>query len=279
MSKHALRSSAQKESNFTVNTTIDKKKMNASKVNETPSRLPGKNGEKRPEMDRIDEMFDMIKAVMAKLDTLDEIKQRIVHVERELLEMKNSIEFAHAEVKELKEEVVETKRSDQENKEKIRALEEANQHLLDSVIDLKARSMRDNLLFYNVQEDEKENTSDKIYKILEENLQIPDAREKIKIDRSHRVGRKRDSNRKPRAIVVKFNYFQDREHIRMNARKLRGTRIGIAEQFPEEIEKIRQTLYPEMKKAKAQGHRVRMVRDRLYINNVEFKHSTYIQHN
>ena len=56
----------------------------------------------------------------------------------------------------------------------------------------------------------------------------------------------------------------------MNARKLRGTRIGIAEQFPEEIEKIRQTLYPEMKKAKAQGHRVRMVRDRLYINNVVF---------
>ena len=139
--------------------------------------------------------------------------------------------------------------------------------------------MWDNLLFYNVQEDEKENTSDKIYKILEENLQIPDAREKIKIDRSHRVGRKRDSNRKPRAIVVKFNYFQDREHIRMNARKLRGTRIGIAEQFPEEIEKIRQTLYPEMKKAKAQGHRVRMVRDRLYINNVEFKHPTYTQHN
>ena len=36
------------------------------------------------------------------------------------------------------------------------------------------------------------------------------------------------------------------------------TRIGIAEQFPEEIEKNRQTLYPELKKAKAQGHRVRM---------------------
>jgi hypothetical protein len=73
---------------------------------------------------------------------------------------------------------------------------------------------------------------------------------------------------------VKFNYFKDREHIRLNARKLRGTRIGIAEQFPEEIEKIRQTLYPGMKKAKAEGHRVRMVRDKLYINNVEFKPHT-----
>ena len=274
MSKHALRSSAQKESKFGLNISNDNKKMNAYKGNDTPNRMAGKNGEKQQEIDKIDEMFDMIKAVMKKLDTLEEIKQRIVCVERELIDVKNSIEFAHAEVKELKEEVEKVKRSDEENKEKIHALEEANQHLLDTVIDLKARSMRDNLLFHNVPEDEKENTSDKIYKILEENLQISDAREKIKIDRSHRVGRKRDSNRKPRAIVVKFNYFQDREHIRMNARKLRGTRIGIAEQFPEEIEKIRQTLYPEMKKAKAQGHRVRMVRDRLYINNVEFKHST-----
>ena len=77
------------------------------------------------------------------------------------------------------------------NKEKIQ----------DTVIDLKARFMWDNLLFHNVPEDEKENTSDKIYKILEENLQFPDAREKIKIDRFHRVGKKRDSNPKPRAIV------------------------------------------------------------------------------
>ena len=62
----------------------------------------------------------------------------------------------------------------------------------------------------------------------------------------------------------------------MNASKLRGTRIGIAEQFPEKIEKIRQNLYPEMKKAKAQGHRVRMVRDRLYINNMSISNT---QHN
>jgi hypothetical protein len=71
--------------------------------------------------------------------------------------------------------------------------------------------------------------------------------------------------------VVKFNYFRDREFIRQNARKLRGTRIGIAEQFPEEIEKIRQTLYPEMKKAKAAKQRVHMVQDKLFINGVELK--------
>ncbi|CAB4008851.1 Hypothetical predicted protein [Paramuricea clavata] len=257
----------------------------------------------------MDKMFEMMKSMMVKLETLDEIKERILCVEKDVKQMKDSIEFVHAEVNDLKDEDEKTKRSDEENRRKIRELEDTNQRrkrkhndvkqmkdstefvhaevnelkdedektkrsdeenrrkiheledtnrrLQESVVDLKPRSMRDNLLFFNVKKDEKENTTEKIYDILEQNLEIFYARSKVKIDCSHRVGRKRVSQRKPRAIVVKFNYFQDREQVRQNARKLKGSRIGIAEQFPEEIEKIRQTLHPEMKKAKAQGHRVR----------------------
>jgi tRNA threonylcarbamoyladenosine modification (KEOPS) complex Pcc1 subunit len=192
----------------------------------------------------------MLKTVMAKLDTLDDIQKRIVCVKQDFKQMKTSLEFAHTEVKDLKDKVERTKKSENESQRKMCNLKESNE------------------------EEERENTDEKIYQILEEKLQIPDARSRIKIDRSHRVGRKHHTQRKPRAIVVKFNYFKDREHIRLNTRKLRGTRIGIAEQFPEEIEKIRQMLYPEMKKAKAEGHRVCMVRDKLYINNVEFKPQT-----
>ena len=54
----------------------------------------------------------------------------------------------------------------------------------ESVMDLKARSMRDNLLFFNVEEEEKEKTDENIFQILEEKLEIPDARNKIKIDRT-----------------------------------------------------------------------------------------------
>jgi hypothetical protein len=39
----------------------------------------------------------MVKSMMAKLDTLDEIKERILCVERDMGYMKDSIEFAHAE--------------------------------------------------------------------------------------------------------------------------------------------------------------------------------------
>jgi hypothetical protein len=82
--------------------------------------------------------------------------------------------------------------------------------------------MRDNLLSHNIQESDKEDCTDIIFKLLEEKLEMPDARRDIKIDRAHRVGRKRDDRRKPRAIVAKFNFFPDLEKIRYNAKKIEG---------------------------------------------------------
>ena len=60
---------------------------------------------------------------------------------------------------------------------------------------------------------------------------------KIKIDRSHRLGKKKWGETKVQPIVAKFNYHQDKVSIMQNAKKLKDTasRIGISEQFPEEI--------------------------------------------
>jgi tRNA threonylcarbamoyladenosine modification (KEOPS) complex Pcc1 subunit len=222
------------------------------------------------EINKIDELYTMMKSVMAKLETLDLINERILSVEQNVKSLTKSIEFAHAEVTDLKEEMKQRKRTEEKIVTRIGELEESNKRLQETVVDLKARSMRDNLLFHNIEESDEENCAEVIYSLLEEKLDMPDARQNIKIDRAHRVGRKRDSRRKPRAIVAKFNFFPDREKIRRNARKLKGTRIGISEQFPEEIEKVRQKLYPEMRRAKAEKQRVCLVRDKLFINNVEF---------
>ena len=56
-----------------------------------------------------------------------------------------------------------------------------------------------------------------------------------------------------------------REHVHRNAKKLKGTNIGISEQFPEEIEAVRKSLYPELKKARAAGKQARIVKDKLII--------------
>ena len=110
--------------------------------------------------------------------------------------------------------------------ERTETLEREMKALRDKVIDLQARSMRDNLLFFNMPENKGENTTEIIHEILETKLGIEDARDKVKIERSHRIGKKRAGNNKPRPIVVKFNWHQDKEFVRINARKLKGTKIG-----------------------------------------------------
>jgi hypothetical protein len=55
--------------------------------------------------------------------------------------------------------------------------------------------MRDNLLFFNIPEHEKENTTEIIHDLLEQKIeivQIEDARKHVKIDRYHWIGRKRE---------------------------------------------------------------------------------------
>ena len=179
--QHALKSSRQIESKSTLNNPANETaKMKSAKSKSTPSKSPGKNEEKRLDNEKLDEIYEMIRTVMAKLDTLVEIKNRIVCVEQDFKQMKSSLEFAHAEVQDLKEQIGNAKNSEDEIRNRIVELEEANRCLHESVIYLKARSMRDYLLFFNVEEEEKENTD-------EGKLEIPDARNKIKIDRTHRV--------------------------------------------------------------------------------------------
>jgi hypothetical protein len=66
--------------------------------------------------------------------------------------------------------------------------------------------MRDNLIFYNMPENKDENTTDVILSLLESKFGMKEAKSKVKIDRSRRLGRKREGNSKPRPIVAKFNY-------------------------------------------------------------------------
>ena len=54
--------------------------------------------------------------------------------------------------------------------------------------------MGDNLLFFNIPEREQENTTEIIHELLESKMGIDDARSRIKIVRSHRIGKKRERN-------------------------------------------------------------------------------------
>ncbi len=130
--------------------------------------------------------------------------------------------------------------------------------------------MRDNLIFYNVEENDEENSTEIVHSLLESHFKIQDAKS-IKIDRVHRMGKKQHGAAKLRAIVAKFNYFPDKVRILANAKNLKGTNIGVSEQFPQEIVQIRKRLYKELKKAREIGKNAKLVRDKLYIDGQLFR--------
>lgn len=213
----------------------------------------------------------MMTEMMKKLDKLDLIEERVKSFEQDLKAVKDSIEFAHAEVNDLKVDNEARKKMDEYTRQRLEKLENKNTLLSKSLIYLQARSMRDNLIFYNIPETKGEETTPIIHKLLEENMGIKDATKNIKIDGSHRLGRPKPGERKPRPIVAKFNYHQDRENIRRNAMKLEGTNIGIVEQFPAQIVKVWKELYPELMKAKRARKKAKLMRDKLIIDSQVFK--------
>ncbi len=132
-------------------------------------------------------IFELISGMSKKMDKLDIIQENMENIQTELKEVRKSIEYAHSEIDDLKKENKEKAQVQRETTERINKLETNNIALLNSIIDLKARSMRDNLLFYNMPEQSDENTTAMIHNLLEEKLGFEDAAMKIKIDRCHRL--------------------------------------------------------------------------------------------
>ena len=171
-----------------------------------------------------------------------------------------------------------TERTQSVNEDLKRSVQELNilnKSLTGDLIDLKCRSMRDNLFFFHIPEQFQtsngrrfEDTKEVLSSFLRQHLQISD----VKFDRVHRIAPTQRSRRDtPRPIVAKFTLFKEREVVRRAAFKLKGTNFGISEQFPEEIEEVRHGLYPIMRNLRRDGKRVHLVRDKLYVDGVQYR--------
>ena len=86
----------------------------------------------------------------------------------------------------------------------------------------------------------------------------------IELSNVHRFGRY--VRNKARPIVARFLYQRDLDLVRSRAYMLKGTSYGINQQFPSVIEERRKELYPIMRSFREEGNRVKLVRDRLYVN-------------
>ncbi|CAC5386304.1 unnamed protein product [Mytilus coruscus] len=78
--------------------------------------------------------------------------------------------------------------------------------------------------------------------------------------------------------MCRFVNFKQRELVRKAASELKGTKYGINEQFPKEINDRRKVLWPHFQEARRQRKKAFFKRDRLFIDGNEFlpKDNTHV---
>ena len=200
---------------------------------------------------------------MTKLNKLDNIEATIGDLSLSMEQLKTESAQVKTEVGLMKSEI-------KELKEKKTALEKR-------IIDNQSRSMRDNLIFYNVKEDEKFTEEEKVdteavlVKFIKEEMKV---KSEIRFERVHLMGKAKqgtDGSIIPAPIVAKFSFFKQREEIRRAAVNLKGSKAGVSRQFPPEINAIRKRYWPTLKQARQEGKRAKMVVDKLFIDGILYK--------
>lgn len=257
-------------------------------------------------MDIQSRLFDMVNQMNAsflnRLESIDRKMSRLDPIEREINLVRDDITSIKKDNSELSRKVnemektcetisslfdsskqnsdkinVDIKNIQKENsllKEEIESINSKYTKVQDELLDLKTRSMQENLLLFGLSEpsrDQEENVEFKVRDFLKNELEVTEQRvDEIVFDRVHRLGRPRpQTSANPRPIVVKFEKYTDREYIRKAGIALNEKRNGysIREQYPKEIEDKRKSLYPIMRRLKQDpNNRVSLVRDKLYIN-------------
>ena len=221
-------------------------------------------------LSHIEEKLDLLLAIMPELD---HIKSRINNLEDENKNFKKSLEHVQAETEELQEDRESTR-------DRLRSIEQGMQNLNSEILGLRSANIRleaytrrENIKLFNVQETPKETnaqTETLVRNVFMEKMKLrPGDVDAIKFERVHRIPTKSSKaldNTRPRPIIAKFSFFKDKEKVMSAVRNLKGTKIGIADDYPKEIDHIHKTLYPVLREAKKNNQAATFKVDKLIIN-------------
>jgi hypothetical protein len=240
----------------------------------------------KQQLDSVTKVNDSIMKKLNKLDDIDttlgkindkivKVDDRVCRLEKDmrgtnvtLAEEENSVKFASDYVDSAREASKKLESEVRELRSEIKYMHADRKNMHDDILDIQVRSMKDNLLFFGVDEREGENYMDTVLTFCKNELGISDAAERIKLDRAHRIGPKRTNKTRP--LVAKFCYFQQRKEVRKLGHRLKGKHYGMSEQLPREVQDRKKNLMPAFYEAKRQNKKVHFIRDRLYVNDTEF---------
>ncbi|XP_072144449.1 uncharacterized protein [Dermacentor andersoni] len=90
----------------------------------------------------------------------------------------------------------------------------------------------------------------------------------VEIERAHRLGK--FSADKQRPIIVKFRSDKDKQKVLLAAKKLKGSRISISEDFSEPLRKKRRMLLEYAKEHQSEADKGYVKRDVLYLHKMKY---------
>ena len=215
-----------------------------------------------------------IETQLAKLDKLEVIKNLLA----EISALKASVDFANNQNTDMRTKNKALEMNIKELKTTTSSIQRENKQLNNAVLELKCRSMRNNIVISGLEEDVKEDstiTEQKVKTFLKVSLKMPAADlAMMDFQRAHRFGKVTID--KPRPIVACLSHFKMKFAIMGRGRKLKDSPLGLNDQYPKEIMDRRRILVPILKEKRKQKLKVKLVVDKLYFNNEPYKDPTQI---
>jgi uncharacterized protein YoxC len=258
----------------------------------SPESLALESPSKRITMDEtrlltlINEVVDKaINPVMAKLTKLDALETKMDAITEKLDSLNNKVTKLEGDFQFMSDkydDIVVDIKNLQSNVDKnicpkMEKLNDQQSRSEKAILDLQCRSMRENLLLFNIPENsvqqtmadivnpaqkpERENGIEVAKTFFEQQLKL---HEVIILDRAHRVGKFEQNKNRP--LVVKFQNYSHKEMVLKNAMNLKGTPYAIAEQFPQEIVKRRKILLTIKKELADKKTKSSLAVDKLYVS-------------
>ena len=223
-------------------------------------------------LDRLIVIEEKLTTLLQLVPELEGYKCRLNNLEEENKKLRESLEYVNAENEDMKRKVdtliskEETSRIEQER------LRVEHDELYRRHIKLESHSRRDNIKFFGVKEkshESNDDTEEELRNFLRSTLKIPPSdEEQINFERVHRINTRVSDNKNPRPIIAKVSQYQDKNFIKSFIKNLpKGSKYGISDDYPKEIDVIRKKLYPVLKTAKKEKKSAYFNVDKLIIDD------------
>lgn len=251
-----------------------RQRENGSQTDEETLAECGHCCEASANMQRMEAKIDQLLAMLPELDAL---KTRLTQVEEENKNLRITVASNQEELTELKVSMVNTCSLAADNDNELRKLKADIQQLRCRHIKLEAYTRRENIKIFNLPEIRGETPSDTeelVKSMFEEKMNIrKEDVDDIRFERVHRLPTRRNQNNpdKPRPVIAKFSFYQDKQFVWSSVKNLKDTGIGLAHDYPKEIDDIHAKLYPVLKKAKRDKQQAFFKVDKLIINGQVYR--------